>query len=80
MNASLSDPLIDQAIELVIKQKRASTSYLQRSFRIGYNRAASIMDELERRNIISLQDGSRARDVLYQSMDEYLDSLEEETE
>jgi DNA segregation ATPase FtsK/SpoIIIE, S-DNA-T family len=80
VNASLSDPLIDQAIELVIKQKRASTSYLQRSFRIGYNRAASIMDELERRNIISLQDGSRARDVLYQSMDEYLDSLEEETE
>ncbi len=80
VNTVLSDPLIDQAIELVITQKRASTSYLQRSFRIGYNRGASIMDELERRGIISAQDGSRAREVMYQNMDEYLDSLEEKTE
>lgn len=65
------DELFEDAIEVVITNQRASTSYLQRMFRIGYNRAASIMDDLEAFGIVGPQDGSRPRDVLYQTMEDY---------
>ncbi|MCP4051321.1 MAG: DNA translocase FtsK [bacterium] len=53
------DDLFDEARELVINSKYASTSYLQRKLRIGYNRAARIMDELEKRGVISEYAGEK---------------------
>jgi S-DNA-T family DNA segregation ATPase FtsK/SpoIIIE len=58
------DGLYEEARELVIKSNKASTSYLQRMLRIGYGRAARIMDMLEREGVIGPQDGSRPREVL----------------
>jgi S-DNA-T family DNA segregation ATPase FtsK/SpoIIIE len=54
-----SDELINDAIKLVIEYQQASTSFLQRKLRVGFNRASRIMDELEERGIISEKDGSR---------------------
>lgn len=58
------DELLDDAVQFVIRQNQASTSLLQRQFRIGYNRAARLIDTLESRGIISGQNGSKPRDVL----------------
>ncbi|MDC4239058.1 MULTISPECIES: FtsK/SpoIIIE family DNA translocase [Clostridium] len=58
------DELLDEAIKVVIEYNQASTSFLQRKLRIGFNRASRIMDELEERGIISEKDGSRPRQVL----------------
>ncbi|MPL97728.1 DNA translocase SpoIIIE [bioreactor metagenome] len=59
-----NDELLDEAIKIVIEYNQASTSFLQRKLRIGFNRASRIMDELEERGIISEKDGSRPRQVL----------------
>lgn len=59
-----NDELLDEAIKTVIEYNQASTSFLQRKLRIGFNRASRIMDELEERGIISEKDGSRPRQVL----------------
>lgn len=58
------DDLYEQAREEIIHAGKASTSYLQRKLRIGYARAARLMDMLEERGVIGAQDGSRARDVI----------------
>lgn len=57
------DPLYEQAKQIVIKTKKASTSYLQRKLKIGYARAARIIDALEEGGIVGPQDGSRQREV-----------------
>ena len=57
------DDLFNEALEFVVEQQKASTSLLQRHFRIGYNRAARLVDELEQRGYIGPQDGSRPRQV-----------------
>ena len=57
--------LFDQAKEMIQSTQYASTSYLQRKLRIGYNRAARLMDELEEAGVISAYDGdSKTRSVL----------------
>ena len=58
------DELINEAIKVVVEYNQASTSFLQRKLRVGFNRASRIMDELEERGIISERDGSRPRQVL----------------
>jgi S-DNA-T family DNA segregation ATPase FtsK/SpoIIIE len=58
------DPLYEEAKAIVIETQTAATTYLQRKFKIGYARAASLMDELESRGVISAQDGSKPRRVL----------------
>ena len=58
------DVLYDQALTIVLQSKAASTTFLQRKLKIGYARAASLMDELEENGIISPQDGSKPRRVL----------------
>lgn len=58
------DELMEDAIRFVVEQQSASTSMLQRHFKIGYNRAARLMDAMEARGIISGQNGSKPRDVL----------------
>ena len=71
-----SDDLLPEAIDLVVRSGQASVSMLQRRFRIGYNRAARIVDMMEARGIIGPQDGSRPRQVLM--TEEELENLENE--
>jgi len=59
-----NDELLPQAIELAIDLGQISASMLQRRFRIGFNRAARLIDEMEKRGIIGPQDGSKPRQVL----------------
>jgi DNA segregation ATPase FtsK/SpoIIIE, S-DNA-T family len=58
------DPLLGDAIELVVEMGTASTSMLQRRLRLGYTRAGRLIDMLERRGIISGYEGSKPRQVL----------------
>ncbi len=60
----IDDDMYEQAKEAVEEAGRASTSYLQRKLRIGYSRAARLMDILEQKGVIGPADGSRPRDVL----------------
>lgn len=57
------DSLLPQAAEVVIDSGQASTSFLQRRLKVGYARAARIMDEMEERGIVGPQDGSKAREI-----------------
>jgi S-DNA-T family DNA segregation ATPase FtsK/SpoIIIE len=58
------DELFEQALRICVEMKRASTSVLQRRLRIGYGRAAAILDAMEREGFIGQADGSRPRPVL----------------
>ncbi|MBF0809571.1 DNA translocase FtsK [Staphylococcus xylosus] len=58
------DALYDEAYLFVLEQQKASTSLLQRQFRIGYNRASRLMDDLERNQVIGPQKGSKPRQIL----------------
>jgi DNA segregation ATPase FtsK/SpoIIIE-like protein len=58
------DPLLGDAIQLVVEMGTASTSMLQRRLRLGYTRAGRLIDMLERRNVISGYEGSKPRQVL----------------
>ena len=74
------DELLEEAIECVVSAGQASVSMLQRHFRIGYNRAARIVDEMEARGIVSAQDGARPRQVLLseEELSEMKEKLDEE--
>ena len=58
------DPLYNEIVEFVVTTGKASASLLQRKFKLGYNRAARIIDLLEERGIIGPQNGSKPREVL----------------
>jgi S-DNA-T family DNA segregation ATPase FtsK/SpoIIIE len=58
------DPLLEEAIRLVVEMQTASTSMLQRRLRLGYTRAGRLIDMLERRGVISGFEGSKPRQVL----------------
>lgn len=64
-DVSGDDPLYSDAVEFVVSTGKASASLLQRKFKIGYNRAARLIDELEDRGIVGPQQGSKPREVLY---------------
>jgi S-DNA-T family DNA segregation ATPase FtsK/SpoIIIE len=61
------DPFYDKAVELVIEKGQASTSMIQRTFRIGYNRAARIIETMEREGVVGKMDGIRPREVIVPS-------------
>ena len=61
------DDLYEEAKASVMEAKKASTSYLQRKLRIGYSRAARLMDILEKRGIVGPADGARPREILIQN-------------
>ena len=65
-----NDDMFRDAVRVVVETRKASTSLLQRKLRVGYARAARIMEEMEEQGIIGPADGSRPRDVLIGSMDE----------
>ena len=69
------DELTEDAIAFILKSGQASVSMLQRRFRIGYNRAARIIDEIEEKGIIGPSDGSRPRQVLVTEDQYYSGSL-----
>ena len=63
-----TDPLVMEAIKIVRQERKASTSYIQRQLKIGYNRAANIMEELERMSIVSAPNNTGKREVLLPEM------------
>ena len=68
---NLPDPVpVDTLNEVVIEGKKASTSLLQRRLRIGYGRAARLMEEMEEQGIIGQADGARPREVLVSSLEQ----------
>ncbi len=58
------DELYDQAVSIVLRDRKASTSYVQRCLRIGYNRAASIIDQMEREGLVGPANHVGKREVL----------------
>jgi S-DNA-T family DNA segregation ATPase FtsK/SpoIIIE len=58
------DPLYDKALELVMQQGKASASYIQRRLKIGYNRAARLVEEMEHKGIVGPAQGSKPRELL----------------
>ncbi|MGB9621550.1 MAG: DNA translocase FtsK, partial [Brevinematia bacterium] len=65
------DELYKEAIKIVVMDKKASASYLQRRLRIGYNRAARMIEKMEEEGIVGSQQGSKPREVLVD--ESYLD-------
>ncbi|MBP7760607.1 DNA translocase FtsK 4TM domain-containing protein [Candidatus Saccharibacteria bacterium] len=63
-----SDDMFRDAVRVVIESRKASTSLLQRKLRIGYGRAARIIEEMEEQGIIGAADGARPREVLISSL------------
>ena len=59
------DPLYDQALQIVVQAGKASASYIQRRLKIGYNRAARLVEEMEERGIVGPQNGSKPREVIH---------------
>jgi DNA segregation ATPase FtsK/SpoIIIE, S-DNA-T family len=60
-----NDPLFERALEIVASQGKASASYLQRRLKVGYNRAARLVEEMEMRGIVGPAMGSKPRDILH---------------
>ena len=58
------DALFDDAVDMACRQRKLSTSLLQRRLRIGYPRAARLMDELEEKGVVGPSDGSKSREVI----------------
>jgi len=58
------DPMYDQAVEVVLKNRRASISLVQRHLKIGYNRAARLVEDMEKAGLVSAMSGSGQRDIL----------------
>ena len=58
------DSLYEQAVQLVVREQKASTSFVQRHLKIGYNRAATIIEDMERNGVISAANHVGKRDVL----------------
>jgi len=63
------DPLFDEVVNLIIHQDYASASFLQRKFKIGYARAARILDQLEAAGYVGPAEGSKPREVIKRSVD-----------
>ncbi len=63
-NSTSKDELYEEAVKLVIREKKASTSFIQRHFRIGYNRAATIIEKMEENNIISKPGRAGRREII----------------
>jgi DNA segregation ATPase FtsK/SpoIIIE, S-DNA-T family len=65
-----SDPLYDQAVDIVLKSRRASISLVQRHLRIGYNRAARLIEQMEKAGLVSTMQSNGNREVLAPSRTE----------
>ncbi len=63
-NAGSDDPLYDQAVSIVLRDRKASTSYIQRCLKVGYNKAATLIERMEREGVVSPPSHSGKREVL----------------
>ncbi len=79
-NGGDEDDLFEEAVKTVCQYDRASASLLQRRLRVGYARAARILDELESAGIVGPGDGAKPRDVLVRNAEEYLSQKSSQTE
>ena len=70
MNNDADDDMWEDAVRVVIEGRKASTSLLQRRLRVGYARAARLIETMEEQGIVGQADGARPRDVLVSSMDD----------
>ena len=59
------DPLYEKALEIVLLAGKASASYIQRKLKIGYNRAARLVEDMEARGIVGPANGSKPREVIH---------------
>ena len=59
-----ADPMYDQAVQVVLKNRRASISLVQRHLRIGYNRAARLLEQMENSGVVSAMQSNGNRDIL----------------
>jgi len=64
------DPMYDQAVEVVLKDRKASISYVQRKLRIGYNRSARLLEDMEKAGLVSALTASGQREVLVPARNE----------
>jgi DNA segregation ATPase FtsK/SpoIIIE, S-DNA-T family len=62
--AGEKDPMYDQAVEVVLKNRKASISLVQRHLKIGYNRAARLVEDMEKAGLVSAMSGSGQREIL----------------
>ena len=68
------DPMFDEAARVIVRHQQGSVSLLQRRLKLGYSRAARIVDQLEQAGVVGPSEGSKAREVLIES-EQQLDSL-----
>ena len=61
--------MYDQAVRIVTESRQASISWLQRRSRVGYNRAARMIERMEREGVVSRAEGARPREVLVRNLD-----------
>lgn len=80
MGGDSADPLLEEAIQVAIDAGRVSTSYLQRRMKIGYSRAARILDLLEEMGVVGGSDGAKPREVLVTEWPPHGSSMEEDTD
>jgi S-DNA-T family DNA segregation ATPase FtsK/SpoIIIE len=73
-----ADPLYDQAVDVVLKNRRASISLVQRHLRIGYNRAARLLEDMEKAGLVSAMSGNGNRDILAPNRNRNGNVVEEE--
>lgn len=78
MTANSDDPVFRDAVRVVVESRKASASLLQRRLRLGYARAARIIETMEEQGIVGPADGARPRDVLINSVDDAFASADAE--
>ena len=76
--SSDKDELFEEAVRTVCQYDRASASLLQRRLKVGYARAARLLDELETAGVVGPGDGSKPRDVMVKNAEEYFASQGQE--
>ncbi len=69
-NTSSGDELYDKAVDIVLRERKASTSFIQRHLQIGYNRAARLMEQMEKEGVVGTPNHVGKREILGRSIDD----------
>ncbi len=69
-NANSGDELYDKAVDIVLRERKASTSFIQRQLQIGYNKAANLVERMEREGVIGSANAMGKREVFGRKPDE----------
>lgn len=80
LNKLSDDPMFGDALDAIITEGKGSSSMLQRKLKIGYNRAARLIDELEAYGAVGPQEGSNPRDVMIRSKEEFIAKLQRQAQ